>query len=70
LPLPRQVFGILLVLFVVGVPLDVLRFRAAGGGVEAIAASMAAKPPRSTSEGASSRCSGSSESSAASARGL
>jgi len=58
------------VLFVVGVPLDVLRFRAAGGGVEAIAASILAKPPRPTSEVASSRCSGSSESSAASARGL
>jgi hypothetical protein len=67
---PRQVTGILLVLFVVGVPLDVLRFRAAGGGVEGIAASMSVKPLRSASEGASSRCSGSSESSDASARGL
>ena len=67
---PPQVTGILLVLFVVGVPLDVLRFRAAGGGVEGIAASMSVKPLRSTSKGASSRCSGSSESSDASARGL
>tara|TARA_B100000795_G_scaffold242938_1_gene206498 strand:+ start:786 stop:950 length:165 start_codon:yes stop_codon:yes gene_type:complete len=41
-----QVTGILLALFVVGVPLDALRFRAAGGGVEGMASSMGAmKPP-------------------------
>jgi len=40
-----QVTGILLALFVVGVPLDVLRFLAAGGGVEGMASSMDAMKP-------------------------
>ena len=44
-PFTYQVTGILLALFVVGVPLDALRFQAAGGGVEGMTSSMNAMKP-------------------------
>jgi len=55
-----QITGILLVLFVVGVPLDALRFQAAGGGVEGMATSMEPATSLRTSKTSLSAVSGSS----------